>query len=77
MIPTYNARADYLEETLRILQQGPGGADAYINWPENGATNHWAFVGRLEPEHKGIDLLLRALAGGVGKRVTLNLGRLN
>jgi glycosyltransferase involved in cell wall biosynthesis len=33
-----------------------------FSWPANGATNHWAFVGRLEPEHKGIDLLLRAFA---------------
>jgi glycosyltransferase involved in cell wall biosynthesis len=33
-----------------------------FSWPVNGETHQWAFVGRLEPEHKGIDLLLRAFA---------------
>jgi glycosyltransferase involved in cell wall biosynthesis len=33
-----------------------------FSWPVVRETHRWAFVGRLEPEHKGIDLLLRAFA---------------
>jgi glycosyltransferase involved in cell wall biosynthesis len=33
-----------------------------LSWPAIRETHQWAFVGRLEPEHKGIDLLLRAFA---------------
>ncbi len=33
-----------------------------FEWPRLNGHHEWAFVGRLEPGHKGIDLLLRAFA---------------
>jgi glycosyltransferase involved in cell wall biosynthesis len=44
MIPTYNARADYLEETLRsVLQQDPGADQMQIEIIDDGSTNDTAF----------------------------------
>jgi glycosyltransferase involved in cell wall biosynthesis len=36
--------------------------DVPVTWPAVSAVHQWAFVGRLEPGHKGVDLLLRAFA---------------
>ena len=43
MIPTYNARADYLEEMLRsVLAEGPrGGPDADLNDRDDGCNGNW------------------------------------
>ena len=40
MIPTYNPRADYLEETLRsVLQQDPGPEQMQIEVVDDGSTD--------------------------------------
>lgn len=48
--------------------------DVPLTWPAND-VHQWAFVGRLEPGHKGVDLLLRAFARDHWKNrgVRLNL----
>jgi glycosyltransferase involved in cell wall biosynthesis len=44
-----------------------------FNWPKSSNLRKIAFVGRLQPEHKGIDLLLRAISTDAWKKRPIQL----